>query len=151
MIFVKTHFNAEIYDYLENNIVKISLKINNIPMILLCIIYIVIYKSPSIDNDSLTISLKEAFNGLNFDSNLITIIGEMNFNIIGSHINNNDYLDIFLVTVSFLFINDITNLHKGQQHSCIDHIVFIKSNNINTFNEINAGVLLTDITDHCSI
>lgn len=38
---------------------------------------------------------------------------------------------------------------KGQQHSCLDR-VFIKSNNLNMFNKINAGVLLTDITDHCA-
>lgn len=38
-------------------------------------------------------------------------------------------------------------MSKGQQHSCLYH-VFIKNNNFNMFNIINAGVLITDITDH---
>lgn len=75
----------------------------------------------------------------------------MNINIIGSQLENYEYLD-FISTVGFAsFVNVFTRLLKGQQHSCIDHIIFVKSRNAYTFNEMNAGVLLMDITDHCSI
>lgn len=63
MDLVKNHLNADFYNFnfLENNIVKLSLQINNPPIIL-----IYTNKSPSNDNINHTNSLKEAFIGLNF-------------------------------------------------------------------------------------
>jgi len=46
------------------------------------------------------------------------------------------------------FINVNIRLPVGQNHSCLDH-AFIRDN-FNSPSNINAGVLLTDITDHCS-
>jgi hypothetical protein len=40
-------------------------------------------------------------------------------------------------------------LPKDVNHSCIDHI-FINGND-NVTSKINAGVILTDITDHCTV
>lgn len=46
IVFVKQHLSTDFYDfnYLENNIVKLSLIINNSPLIILCV-----YRSPSTD------------------------------------------------------------------------------------------------------
>lgn len=147
IIFVKNHLNADFYDYdfLEYNIVKLSLIINNVPITIVCI-----YRSPSSDSIGFINSLKYVFNNLNLNSGIITLIGDMNINIIGAQtVNNYDYLDLLSETGFYSFINVFTRLPLGQQHSCLDH-VFIKDNN-NSLGNINAGVLLTDITDHCSI
>jgi len=148
IIFVKNHINTEFFDFnfTENNIVKLSLNINNIPITIICV-----YRSPSVDNITLVNSLKEVLVSLNSDSGLIALIGDMNINIIGAstYNNNNDYLDFLSVNGLNSFINVYTRMPKGQQHSCLDH-VFIKSNNLNMYNKINAGVLLTEITDHCA-
>lgn len=74
----------------------------------------------------------------------------MNVNIIGTSTDNYDYLELLSVNGFCSNINIFTRLSKNQQQLCSDRNVFIKinNNNNNTFNNVNAGVLLTDITDH---
>lgn len=146
IVFIKNHLNVDFYDFnfIENNIVKLSLNINKILINILCV-----YRSPSVDYISLINSLKEALVSSICDTDLIAIVGDININIIGVCVNNNnnDYLDFLSVNGFCSYINVFTRMPKGQQHSCLDHI-FIKSNNLNMCNKINAGVLLTYITDH---
>lgn len=147
IIFVKSSLNAEFFDFdfLEYNIVKLSLVINNLPIIIICI-----YRSPSSDCMGFINSLKYVFSDLNLNSGIITLIGDVNINIIGSEtVNNYDYLDLLSESGFCSYINVFTRLSVNQQHSCLDH-AFIRNNN-NSLGHINAGVLLTDITDHCSI
>lgn len=95
-------------------------------------------------------SLKYVFNNLNLNSGVIILIGDMNINIIGSEtVNNYDYLDLLSESGFCSYINVLTRLSVGQQHSCFDH-AFIGDNN-NSLGDINTGVLLTDITDLCTI
>jgi len=146
LLFVKNHLNADFYDFnlLEYNIVKLTLKINNCSIILLCI-----YRSPSSDCMGFINSLKYVFNNIDLNSDLIAVIGDMNINIIGAEtVNNYDYLDLLSEYGFCSFINVNTRLPVGQNHSCLDH-AFIRDNS-NSPSNINAGVLLTDITDHCS-
>lgn len=138
--------SADFYDFncMENNILKHSLIINNSPLVILCV-----YRSPSTDYTKFVNSLRKIFDSLNLFFGLIVLIDDININIICPQLDKNEYLDL-LSTFGFAsFINLFTRLPNGQQHSCLDHI-FIKGNNTQTFNEINAGVFLTDITDHCS-
>jgi len=147
ILFVKNYLNADFFDFdfLEYNIVKLSLIINKLSIIIICT-----YRSPSSDCMGFINSLKYIFNNLNLNSGVITLIGDMNINIIGSEtVNNYDYLDLLSESGFCSYINVFTRLSVGQRHSCLDH-AFIRDNN-NSFNNINAGVLLTDITDHCSI
>lgn len=77
------------------------------------------------------------------------LIGHININIIGDNANNRKYLDLLSENAYSSFINMYIILPIGHNHLCIDHI-FIKSND-QLISSINAGVLQTDITDHCSM
>jgi len=87
------------------------------------------------------------------DSKLISAImvltGDMNINVIGIQENNNKYLNLISESQFVSFINVYTRLPNGFNHACLDH-VFINGNDYLT-SKINAGVILTDITDHCTI
>lgn len=108
IIFVKNHLKAEFFDYnlIENNIVNLSLNINNIPITILCV-----YRTPSVDNITLVNSLKEAIVSVNCDKSLI---GDINININGAcpNNNNNDYLDFLSVNGFRSFIMYIHDCQK---------------------------------------
>lgn len=146
IIFVKQHLSADFFDYnlLDYNIVKLSFNLNKMPFSILCI-----YRSPSTDYTGFINSLRDVLNNLNLNAGIITLIGDVNINIIGTNTNNYDYLDLLSELGFTSFINVHTRLPQGQQHSCLDY-VFIKDNN-SSFKYIKAGVLQTEITDHCSI
>lgn len=86
MVFVEKFHDVDFYYYNfpENNIVKLLLKINNMPIILLYI-----YRSLSVDNINFTNSLKEALACLNCVTGVIALIGDMNINITCAHTNSN--------------------------------------------------------------
>lgn len=109
------------------------------PINLICV-----YRSPGTDGENCINSLREIIDGLKTNDDLTVITGDMNVNIIGVHENNNKYLNM-LSESTFIY----TRLPKGFNHSCLDHI-FINSNEY-VASKINAGVILTDITDHCTI
>jgi hypothetical protein len=113
-----------------------------VPINLICV-----YWSPGTDSDNFMNSLGKVIDGLNTNNELTVITGDMNFNIIGVHEYNNKYLDMLSESAFISFINVYIRLPKGVNHSCLDHI-FINGND-NVTNKINAGVKLTDITDHC--
>jgi hypothetical protein len=74
----------------------------------------------------------------------------MNINIVGvQEKKNNKYLNLLSECGFVSFINVFTRLPAGFNHSCLDHI-FINCNE-NQTNNINSGVILSDITDHCTI
>jgi len=77
------------------------------------------------------------------------LIGDMNINIVGDNLINNEYLDLLSVSGFASFININTRLPNGRNHACLDHI-FINSNE-HLINLVNSGVLQTDISDHFSI
>lgn len=114
------------------------------PISLICI-----YRSPGTDSDNFITSLGKVIDGLNTNIELTVITGDMNVNIIGIHEYNNKYLNMLSESVFIFFINVYTRLSKGVKYSCLDHI-FINSND-NVKSKINAGVILTDKTDHCSV
>jgi len=73
----------------------------------------------------------------------------MNVNIIGMHENNNNYLNMLSGSAFNSFIKVYTKLPQGFNHSSLDHI-FINCNEKVT-SKINAGVILTDIMNHCTM
>jgi len=80
-------------------------------------------------------------------NNAITVLtGDMNINL---KENNNGYLNLLSEYQYVSFINVYTRLPIGFNHACLDHI-FINGNDY-LMTKINAGVILTDITDHCTI
>jgi len=79
----------------------------------------------------------------------IDVNGDMNINIIGIKENNNGYLNLLSENQYVSFINVYTKLPIGFNHACLDHI-FTNGNDY-LMTKINAGVILTDITDHCTI
>jgi len=78
------------------------------------------------------------------------LIGDMNINIVWISPSNNDYLNLLSENSFTSFINSYTRLPKLQNHSYLDHILFVH-NNENIITLINAGILQTDITDHYAI
>jgi len=73
----------------------------------------------------------------------------MNVNIIGVQEYNNKYLNMLSESVFISFINVYTRLPKGVNRSCLDHIFINGDDNVTS--KINAGIILTDITDHCMV
>jgi len=91
IVFVEQFYDVDFYGYnfSDNNIVKLLLKINNMPIILLYT-----YRSLSVDSINFTNSLKEAFVRLNCETGVIALIRDMNINIICGHTNcNNNFLE----------------------------------------------------------
>lgn len=88
-IYVKQRLNVDFYGFniLENNIVKLSLKTYNMPIILVSFVYVKHICHYCI---GFTNSLKEAINKFNLTTDLI---GDMNIYIIGVPTNNYDFLD----------------------------------------------------------
>lgn len=93
------------FDFLGFNIEKLSSETKNLPIIL-----IRRYRSPSSDFDGLINSLKEVFNSLNLKMRVITLIGDIQINIIGAHTINHDYLDVLSESGFCFFINEFTRL-----------------------------------------
>lgn len=111
--------------------------------------YIYTRKSPSSDSMGFINSLKYVFYNINLNSDLISVIGDMNINIISAEtVNNYDYLDLFLEYGFCSIINVNTRIPVGLKHRCLDP-AFIRDN-FNLPSNINALVLPTNITDHCS-
>jgi len=110
----------------------------------------ILYRSPSSDYLGFVESLRGVLNGLNLNTGMITLIGDVNINIVGAQTNNYDYLHLLSELGFYALINIYTRLPQHQQHSCLDHI-FIKHNNNFPIKNIKAGVLQTEFTDHCSI
>ena len=146
MVFAKHYLNVEFfeYDFIDSNIVKLYINNTKMPINLICV-----YRSPGLDSDNFINSLRNVMNGLQFNNEIILITGDMNINIIGGSENSNKYLNMLSESAFISFINVYTRLPKGFNHSCLDHI-FIHSNE-NVANKINAGVILSDITDHCMV
>lgn len=83
--FIKQHLIADLFDFspLDYNILKLSFHYNNVPFIILCM-----YRSPSSDYISFVKSLRSVLNNLNLNKCVITLIGDININIIGAQTNN---------------------------------------------------------------
>jgi len=146
VIFVKNTFNVDFFefDYVETNIVKISLMNLCLPINILCI-----YRSPSTDIRSFMEILSKVINEYKYKGGYTVLIGDMNINIVGDNLINNEYLDLLSVSGFASFININTRLPNGRNHACLDHI-FINSNE-HLIKLVNSGVLQTDISDHFSI
>jgi hypothetical protein len=71
---------------------------------------ICIYRSPSSDYTGFLNSLRDVLNNLNLNAGIITLIGDVNINIIGTHSNNYDYLDLLSEFGFTSFINVYTRL-----------------------------------------
>lgn len=109
-----------------------------------------IYRSPSSNSDEFLTCVS---NIIKTDKSLIDrtlIIGDTNTNIIGTDNIDNEYLDLLSSYWFQFFVNIYTRLPTIHTHSCIDHI-FVKSNNDNALNNIQAGVLQMYVTGHCPV
>jgi len=83
------------------------------------------YRSPSSDYLGFVESLRGVLNGLNLNTGEITLIGDVNINIIGAQTNNYDYLDLLSELGFYSLINIHTRLPQRQQHSCLDMSMYI--------------------------
>jgi len=148
MVFAKHYLSVEFfeYDFVDSNIVKLYISNIKVPINLICV-----YRSPGTDSDNFINSLGKVTDGLNTNNDELTVItGDMNVNnIIGVHEYNNKYLNMLSENEFISFINVYTRLPKGVNHSCLDYI-FINDND-NVTSKINAGVILNDITHHCTV
>lgn len=149
IIFIKDNFSVDFkeYDCNEGNIVNLTLSDMscNERFNILCI-----YRSPSSNSDEFLTCLS---NIIKTDKTLIDrtlIIGDTNINIIGTDNIDNEYLDLLSSYGFHSFVNIYTRLPTTHTHSCIDH-VFVKCNDDNILNNIQASVLQMYITDHCPV
>lgn len=145
IIFVKTHLCVDLFEYefIEANIMRVSLKICNVSFRVFCF-----YRSPSSDKNKFLTIINSILSNDECINGHVIIIGDMNLNSIGSDCDENEYLDTMSEKGFMSLINVFTRTPIGQRHSCLDHI-FIKSGNaLNS--KIEAGVIQTNITDHFS-
>lgn len=78
-------------------------------------------------------------------NDIMTLLGDININIVGINSIDNDYLNMLSLHDFKSFINVYTRTPNHFRHSCIDHI-FVKFNSM--INNFEAGVIQTSITDH---
>lgn len=115
------------YEYIDANIIKVTLKTDKLSLSLLCI-----YRSPSGNKHKFLTILNNLIITLNFSNEKIIIICGFNLNIIGVDNVNNEYLNIMLENGFKSFINAYTRTPVGMKHSCLDHIFFLKMKKILT-------------------
>lgn len=91
IIYVKYGLNVNFfeYEYIDANIIKVTLKTDKLSLSLLCI-----YSSPSGNKHDFLTILNNLIITLNSSNEKIIIIGDVNLNIIGVDNVNNEYLDI---------------------------------------------------------
>ncbi|KAF0706214.1 Uncharacterized protein FWK35_00032027 [Aphis craccivora] len=77
------------YEYIDANIIKVTLKTDKLSLSLLCI-----YRSPSGNKHEFLTILNNLIITLNSSNEKIIFIGDVNLNIIGVDNVNNEYLDI---------------------------------------------------------
>jgi len=121
IIYVKYGLNVNFfeYEYIDANIIKVTLKTDELSLSLLCI-----YRSPSGSKHEFLTILNNLIITLNSSNEKIIIIGDVNLNIIGVDNVNNEYLDIMSENGFKSFINVYTRTPVGMKHSCLDHIFF---------------------------
>jgi len=89
-VFVRSNYSVDFfeYDFVETNIVKLTLTNLGTPIILLCI-----YRSPSADTNVFNDTVNKVIIENKIKGNYTVLIGDMNINIIGDNALNNDYLN----------------------------------------------------------
>lgn len=124
MVFVKHTFNVNFfeYDFIDTNILKLSLVNLSTPINVLCI-----YRSPSTDESTFLKTLSKVINEKNNKNDHSVLMGDMNINILDESANNNEYLYLLSKTGFVSLINIYTRVPVGLNHSYLDHI-FINSN-----------------------
>lgn len=69
--------------------------------------------------------------------------------VITGDVNINKYLNMLSESGLISFINVFTRLPMGFKRSCLDHITI--NGNEHVTSKMYACVILTDITDHCTV
>lgn len=109
-LFVKQCLNAKLFDFnlLEYNIVKLSFHNNNVPFTIICVCRLSFF-----DYIGFVELLRDILNSLNLNTGVITLIGDVNINIIGTQTYNYDYLDLLFKLGFRSLINIYTRLPQG--------------------------------------
>lgn len=143
IVFMKCVFSVFWYEFgsVDSNILKLSLCINNTPLVFYCI-----YRSPAIVTNDFIVNLRNSFDKENSDKGYSFLIGDMNINILVN--TNNDYLDMLAKHGYKSYIIIYTRLNPNSNYLCLNHI-FIKTH-LSNLNLIKAGVIQSHITDHFS-
>lgn len=104
MVFIKDKLSIEMYEYNYStaNFIKLKLPVNDIQINILCV-----YRSPSGDIDSFLSSFDSILTADRKLSGYYMIIGDLNINIVGTKLINNDYLDMLSEYGFRSFINVI--------------------------------------------